>query len=65
MKNNFGIMINVCTFIVRHHFTDNEPLQFSFKHNAEVKDSFLSPFIGGGVATPRQFITSHSKRDTK
>ena len=49
---------------MRHHITDNEQLRFSTNNNAEVKDLFLSPFIGCGVATPRQFLFSSQKSDT-
>jgi hypothetical protein len=48
---------------MRHHITDNEQLRFSTNNNAEVKDLFLSPFIGCGVATPRQFLFSSQKSD--
>jgi hypothetical protein len=48
---------------MRHHITDNEQLRFSTNNNAEVKDLFLSPFIGCGVATPRQFLFSPQKSD--
>lgn len=54
-------MKEICIFEVRHHTNDNK---FPFKNNAEVKDLFLSPFIGCGVATPRQFYLLQ-KRDTK
>ena len=49
---------------MRHHITDNELLRFSTNNNAEVKDLLLSPFIGCGVATPRQFLFSPQKSDT-
>ena len=60
MKSNKENIV-YCT--QRHHNTDNDLLQFLLKHNAEVKDLLLSPFIGCGVATPRQFLLFHKKSD--
>lgn len=48
---------------MRHYNTDNELLRFSTNNNAEVKGLSLSPLIGCGVATPRQFLFSPQKSD--
>ena len=45
---------------MRHH---NEQLHLSTNNNAEVKDLFLIPLHGRGVATPRQFLFSPQKSD--